>query len=77
MVSIYCLSWQVYFFFLGCHHYRRYGLVPLAAEDYGDMTMQFKVVAAARKTDKYTTLFNMRGKFSNTIFSVILFYIVS
>ncbi|CAG5129094.1 unnamed protein product, partial [Candidula unifasciata] len=41
---------------------RRYGLVPIAAEDYGDMTMEFKVVAAARKTDKYTTLFNMRGK---------------
>jgi melanoma-associated antigen p97 len=41
---------------------RRYGLVPIAAEDYGDMSMQFKVVAAARKTDKYTTLFNMRGK---------------
>ncbi|XP_059175482.1 melanotransferrin-like isoform X2 [Physella acuta] len=41
---------------------RRYGLVPLAAEDYGDMKMKFKVVAAARKTDKSTTLFNMKGK---------------
>uniref|UniRef100_A0A0B7BCZ5 Transferrin-like domain-containing protein n=1 Tax=Arion vulgaris TaxID=1028688 RepID=A0A0B7BCZ5_9EUPU len=41
---------------------RRYGLVPLAAEDYGDMSMTFTVVAAARKTDKQTTLFNMRGK---------------
>ncbi|XP_055863479.1 melanotransferrin-like [Biomphalaria glabrata] len=41
---------------------RRYGLIPLAAEDYGDMTMKFKVVAAAKKTDKQTTLFNMKGK---------------
>ncbi|GFR78055.1 melanotransferrin-like [Elysia marginata] len=41
---------------------RRYGLIPIAAEDYGDMTMQFKVVAAAQKTDKSTTLFNMKGK---------------
>ncbi|KAH9500931.1 hypothetical protein Btru_069230 [Bulinus truncatus] len=41
---------------------RRYGLIPIAAEDYGDMSMKFKVVAAARKTDKYTTLFNMKGK---------------
>jgi len=41
---------------------RRYGLVPIIAEDYGDMSMEFKVVAAARKTDKYTTLFNMKGK---------------
>ncbi|KAH9500928.1 hypothetical protein Btru_069227 [Bulinus truncatus] len=40
---------------------RRYGLIPVAAEDYGDMTMKFKVVAAARKTDSYT-LFNMKGK---------------
>lgn len=41
---------------------RRFGLVPIAAEDYGDMSMKFKVVAVARKTDKYTTLFNMKGK---------------
>ncbi|RUS73301.1 hypothetical protein EGW08_018930 [Elysia chlorotica] len=41
---------------------RRYGLIPIAAEDYGDMTMQFKVVAAAHKTNKETTLFNMKGK---------------
>lgn len=41
---------------------RRYGLIPMAAEDYGDMSMKFKVVAAARKTDKSTTLFNMKGK---------------
>ena len=41
--------------------YRRFGLVPIASEDYGDMTMQFKVVAVARKTDKSTTLFNMKG----------------
>ena len=40
---------------------RRFGLVPLAAEDYGDMSMKFKVVAVARKTDKSTTLFNMKG----------------
>ncbi|KAL8576233.1 hypothetical protein ACOMHN_006156 [Nucella lapillus] len=41
---------------------RRFGLVPIAAEDYGDMSMKFKVVAVARKTDKSTTLFNMKGK---------------
>ncbi|GFS16683.1 melanotransferrin-like [Elysia marginata] len=41
---------------------RGYGPIPIAAEDYGDMTMQFKVVAAAHKTDKSTTLFNMKGK---------------
>lgn len=41
---------------------RRYGLVPIAAEDYGDMSMKFKVVAVARKTDKSTTLFNMKDK---------------
>ena len=40
---------------------RRFGLVPIAAEDYGDMSMKFKVVAVARKTDKSTTLFNMKG----------------
>ncbi|KAK7109961.1 melanotransferrin-like [Littorina saxatilis] len=41
---------------------RRFGLVPIASEDYGDMSMKFKVVAVARKTDKSTTLFNMKGK---------------
>ncbi|XP_025096209.1 melanotransferrin-like [Pomacea canaliculata] len=41
---------------------RRYGLVPIASEDYGDMSMKFKVVAVARKTDKHTTLFNMKDK---------------
>ncbi|XP_046549141.1 LOW QUALITY PROTEIN: melanotransferrin-like [Haliotis rubra] len=41
---------------------RRFNLIPIAAEDYGDMSMSFKVVAAARKTDKITTLFNMKGK---------------
>lgn len=41
--------------------FRRYGLIPIAAEDYGDMSMKFKVVAVARKTDKQTTLFNMKG----------------
>ena len=35
--------------------------MPIAAEDYGDMSMKFKVVAVARKTDKSTTLFNMKG----------------
>lgn len=47
---------------INCHS-RRFGLVPLAAEDYGDMSMKFKVVAVARKTDKQTTLFNMKGLF--------------
>lgn len=35
--------------------------MPIASEDYGDMSMKFKVVAVARKTDKHTTLFNMKG----------------
>ncbi|KAK6177967.1 hypothetical protein SNE40_012821 [Patella caerulea] len=41
---------------------RKYDLVPIAAEDYGDMSKSFKVVAVARKTDSYLTLFNMKGK---------------
>lgn len=39
---------------------RKYGLVPIAAEDYGDMTHTYKVVAAARKRDLYMTLFNLK-----------------
>lgn len=41
---------------------RRYGHVPISSEDYGDMTSSFKVVAAARKTDSYMTLFNLKFK---------------
>lgn len=42
--------------------YRMYDLVPIAAEDYGDMSASFKVVAAARKRDLYMTLFNLKSK---------------
>jgi len=41
-------------------HSRQYNLVPIAAEDYGDMTATYKVVAAARKRDLYMTLFNLK-----------------
>lgn len=51
--------------------YRMYDLVPIAAEDYGDMSASFKVVAAARKRDLYMTLFNLKSKlqlmFKNTV----------
>lgn len=40
----------------------RFGLVPIAAEDYGDMTMSFHVVAVAKKTESRMTLFNMKQK---------------
>ena len=40
--------------------FREYDLVPIAAEDYGDMTHSYKVVAAARKADLYMTLFNLK-----------------
>jgi hypothetical protein len=36
--------------------------VPIAAEDYGDMSHTVKVVAAARKRDLYMTLFNLKSK---------------
>ncbi|KAL4231745.1 negative regulation of tumor necrosis factor (ligand) superfamily member 11 production [Mactra antiquata] len=39
-----------------------YGLVPFAAEDYGDMSATVKIVAAARKRDLYMTLFNLKDK---------------
>lgn len=39
---------------------REYDLVPIAAEDYGDMTHSYKVVAAARKADLRMTLFNLK-----------------
>ncbi|XP_052772422.1 melanotransferrin-like [Mya arenaria] len=39
---------------------KQYNLVPIAAEDYGDMTGTYKVVAAARKRDLYMTLFNLK-----------------
>ncbi|XP_014782585.1 melanotransferrin [Octopus bimaculoides] len=41
---------------------RRYNLIPIAAEDYGDMTMSFHVVAIAKKTESFMTLFNMKKK---------------
>nr|KAI8756219.1 melanotransferrin-like isoform X1 [Biomphalaria glabrata] len=41
---------------------RRYGLIPIASEDYGDMSMKFKAVAAIKKTDQQTTLFNLKGR---------------
>ncbi|WAR22228.1 TRFM-like protein [Mya arenaria] len=41
---------------------KQYNLVPIAAEDYGDMTGTYKVVAAARKRDLYMTLFNLKGE---------------
>ncbi|GAB1603632.1 melanotransferrin-like [Argonauta hians] len=41
---------------------RKYNLVPIAAEDYGDMSMSFHVVAVAKKTESYMTLFNMKQK---------------
>lgn len=40
---------------------KEYGLVPIAAEDYGDMTHKLKIVAAARKRDLYMTLFNLKS----------------
>ncbi|XP_055863595.1 melanotransferrin-like isoform X1 [Biomphalaria glabrata] len=40
---------------------RRYGLIPIASEDYGDMSMKFKAVAAIKKTDQQTTLFNLKA----------------
>lgn len=40
---------------------KQYGLVPIAAEDYGDMSHTVKVVAAARKRDLYMTLFNLKS----------------
>ena len=46
----------------GCFVFRDYGLVPIAAEDYGDMTHSYKVVAAARKNDLRMTLFNLKSK---------------
>ncbi|KAK3593059.1 hypothetical protein CHS0354_007848 [Potamilus streckersoni] len=39
-----------------------YGLVPIAAEDYGDMTGSFKVVAAALKANLNMTLFNLKNR---------------
>ncbi|XP_064601903.1 melanotransferrin-like [Liolophura sinensis] len=44
------------------HAGKEHGLVPIAQEDYGDMTGGFYVVAAARKPDSYLTLFNLKGK---------------
>ena len=44
--------------------FRDYDLVPIAAEDYGDMTHSYKVVAAARKADLYMTLFNLKRMYS-------------
>ena len=50
-----------------------YDLVPIAAEDYGDMTASFKVVAAARKRDLYMTLFNLKSKWTlNATLTAIL-----
>ena len=46
------------------YNFRSYGLVPIAAEDYGDMSHTVKVVAAARKRDLYMTLFNLKSKCS-------------
>ena len=56
IIIVHCLSWL---YVCIC---RMYDLVPIAAEDYGDMTASFKVVAAARKRDLYMTLFNLKSK---------------
>lgn len=42
--------------------YRKYGLKPIAAEDYGNMEASFYVVAAAWKRNPYMTLFNLKGQ---------------
>ena len=64
--------WKKYWYFLVEKHLvksfvhvsfcRDYDLVPIAAEDYGDMTHSYKVVAAARKNDLRMTLFNLKSK---------------
>ncbi|XP_021352485.1 melanotransferrin-like isoform X1 [Mizuhopecten yessoensis] len=41
---------------------RKYGLKPIASEDYGNMNSSFYVVAVARKRDHYMTLFNLKKK---------------
>ncbi|KAH3788478.1 hypothetical protein DPMN_166622 [Dreissena polymorpha] len=39
---------------------RTYNLVPIASEDYGDMTGRYKVVAAALKRNLRMTLYNLK-----------------
>lgn len=41
---------------------KMFGHVPIAAEDYGDMSKSFHVVAVAKKTESRMTLFNMKQK---------------
>ncbi|KAK3096152.1 hypothetical protein FSP39_023802 [Pinctada imbricata] len=41
---------------------RKYGLQPIAMEDYGDMQGSFFSVAVARKRDSTMTLFNLKQK---------------
>ena len=45
-------------------HFRSFGLVPIAAEDYsGYDSATYYAVAVARRTDSFLTIFNLRRKY--------------